>query len=124
MAIWELQESGSISHDITVQKTLPTNNNSYGAEYVYDLSPPDNTVTLNATPGISATELQSLRNAANTRNAVVTCTDSTGVTHTGRITALSWEVVPGSNLYSASLTLRGTAFESSSNAKNSITLTF
>lgn len=124
MAVWELQSSGTISHDSTVLKTLPTTANEYGPEYVYDISAPEETITLNATPGFTLDELTRCKTAARTRNAVVTCTDSTGTTHTGRITALSWEVIAGTAYYTVSMTLRSVALEATSTPKTTISLTF
>lgn len=121
MAIWELQASGSIAKSPVRLKTLPTNNSSYGSEYVYDLAPPDIRLTLSCA-GLSATELTTLQTAINTRNAVLSVVDSTGTTRTGRLESLSWEVILGTNLYNASIVLADRTFEAASNLTQSFSL--
>lgn len=114
MAIWELQASGSIAKSPVRLKTLPTNNTSYGDEYVYDLTPPDIRMTLSCA-GLAAAELTKLQTAIKTRNGVVSVIDSTGTTRTGRLESLSWEVIQGTNLYNASITIADLSYEASTN---------
>ncbi len=114
MAIWEYQASGSIAKEPTIYKTLPTDNTSYGQEYIYDLAPPDRKFTLTCS-GLNGTELSAVETAAMTRNAVLSVTDSTGTTRTGRLESCSWEVISGTNLYRATIVLRDRTNEASNN---------
>lgn len=120
MAIWEQKSSGSISRSPVTVKALPTNNSSYGSTYVYDLASPDRTVTLDGT-GLSGTEKANLETAAMTRNAVLTVTDSAGVSHTGRLMSVSWETIPGTNLYNATMVLSDQSFEANTNLTQTVT---
>ncbi len=114
MAIWEYKSSGSISRSPVTVKALPTDNSHYGATYVYDLASPDRSVTLDGT-GLTSTEKASLETAAMTRNAVMTVTDSAGVSHTGRLMSVSWETIPGTALFNATIVLSDRSFEANSN---------
>lgn len=120
MAIWELQASGSVAKSPVRLKTLPTNNTSYGDEYVYDLTPPDIRLTLNAS-GLSATELTTLQTAAKTRNGVVSVVDSAGVTRAGRLESLTWEIIQGTDLYNVSIVIADRTFEASTNLATTCT---
>lgn len=112
---WELMASGTLSHDSTIIQCLPSDDVNYGPEYVFDLVPPAEVWTFNATPGLTRQQRDDLITAAKTRNAVVTLTDSTGQDYTGRITSASWEGQEGSEYYAASLTLRSCANEAANN---------
>lgn len=122
MAQWELIDSGSIQHDVTVITALPSNDTQYGAEYVCDMARPVETWTFTADTGLTATELGGIKTAANTRNVVYTLITSTGESFEGRITALSWERTPGSDRYSASITLRSVAGEAASNLASAVSM--
>lgn len=105
---WELIDSGSIQHNYNIMKALPGTNAqqaAFGSEYIIDLEKPECTYTFQA-ENISKTALTPLRRAGMGRNVLVTIADKSGQTYTGRITSLTWEAIPGSLLYKATLQLR------------------
>lgn len=105
---WELLDSGSIQHSYNVMKALPTANTqqaAFGSEYVADLEKPECTYTLQA-ENISREALQPLRRAAMGRNVRLTVADKNNRTYTGRVASLTWEAIPGTESYKATLQLR------------------
>ncbi len=110
MAIWEYLGSATLNHDFDITTALPTSDRAWGKEYITDYEPPEEQYQFEAI-GMTWQEKNRIKTVATTRHAVVTLTSSAGNTYTGRVKSVTEKQIKGTNLWTVSLVLRGTANE-------------
>lgn len=111
MATWEYIGQSQVEKDLVIRKTLSRTAGSYGRSYVYDVQAPEVTHTLQTEVGLTDAEAASLRALVLAQDGTASVVDNAGRTWAGRVTGLSLEATPGSDLWRATLTLRSQADE-------------